>query len=257
MDLVYQYFTHNRIPKYAKMSSKMFKKYAEMHGAEYHLETKVHVDAVFPTHESHRVWKDPDFDRYDKILVVDLDIAIADYSKNIFDEAIGHLAMKKEVWQEGRQKPLTDLRPEKMAHWATICEHFGYHRPVFVLNTGVQLWSWQGRQRARKEFMDPKEWASFTGVMDKARNEQCYLNTMIHHHDFSVSLLDVHWNQHGSHRFYKGRAIPGTFIHYTGDDGKTAMIKKYKSMLNDSLPIRERLANRVRELGHYILPDRF
>ena len=228
MNLVYQYYTHNEIPKYAKLSSKMFKKYAERHGAEYHLETEMHVDAVFPTHESHRVWQDPDFDRYDKILVVDMDIAITNYSKNILDEEIGHLAMKKEVWQEGRNKPLTDLRPEKLAHWDTICKHFGYHRPEFVLNGGVQLWSWQGRQRARKEFMDPKEWASFTGVIDKARKEQCYLNTMIHNHDFSVSLLDTHWNQHGPHRFDKGKAIPGTFIHYTGDDGKTAMIKRYK-----------------------------
>ena len=73
------------IPEWGARSVNYFKKYAEIHNADYFFFTDRYVNASSNYFEILRLYKDPLFDKYDKVLYTDIDVMPKNMSANIFN----------------------------------------------------------------------------------------------------------------------------------------------------------------------------
>jgi hypothetical protein len=106
MNLVFQYYmpyeaddTHLggvEMPDWAKAGSKSAKQYADNCNAEYMLSHDRYFKHLDPRLDALRIVYDPFFDKYDKILSIDLDILLKT-KENIFNIEIGDIAMVHEL----------------------------------------------------------------------------------------------------------------------------------------------------------------
>lgn len=207
-NLIYQYFlpytgpssvsdiitpTSSGMPSWAEIGVKSAKKYAEAIGVEYMFCDEVTVNAPNQNLESTRVFLDPLFDKYDKILVLDVDTTVST-TKSIFDIEIEDIAM---VAEGGRGCPIGFINDK-----VSQLEKYGnikfpnsktFANTKRYLNGGVVVWSKQGRLKARQRFGGLPEMFRYREALKM--NEQPYLNLMINLHDIHVTELDTMWNR--------------------------------------------------------------
>lgn len=248
--------------KTADLSALSFKKYAEKIDAFHHYsEKKVFTkDKTGPTvllFELLRIIYDPLYEQFDNVLFCDTDI-ICDTEENIFDV---HVASGKEVSGITESDILVGANPDEClkgngksgyASWdhddnklqelvdkygrleipVRTGEEMGTRHPskVFIMNTGVHVWTKDARMRARECFDD---W--YTYMMDGVKhnnpfwlnNDQPYISGMLAKYGFEINHLEQTWNDtpthyHDGYPCWKGKS---KFLHYTGGQGKAKMLE--------------------------------
>lgn len=221
---IYQYWDGTPKPScYAGVRN--MKEYANRIGADYKFEQNpqwlrtrwkienggysAHYGAFKPLFES--AWDD-----YDKILFVDTDVfAVDGLEENVFDHFHGEIGICDEPFQP-KQRTITKGRitSEQDNRWANMVKkHYGVEVPrtddglVRVFNTGMVLYSKQGRLKAQKDF------DKFDNYIRLVRNagldsfytcDQPYLHAMMYAKGFDVQEMDNNWNSyvHGTRDIY-------------------------------------------------------
>ena len=213
--LIYQYYIPYEandadiggvnMPEWAMAGSRSAKAYAKHCGADYLLVHDRFFKHLDPRLDSVRLYYDRQFEKYDKILCLDLDMLV-NTKENIFDINIGDVAMVhelgvhtggpsswmksvmdvplsqrgiiaygKHIWGQGWNFPPSLLYPK---------ERFRY------LNGGLQMWSAAGRFKAREHFTSVDDY-----VMHTRYTEQMYINLQLSQQVFNVTELDTLWNR--------------------------------------------------------------
>lgn len=208
-NLIYQYYVSpQKKPDWVDIGVNSAKEYANTIGVEHQFYEKKWVNSSIPVFESLRVIFDESFDEYDNILFLDVDMII-NTSENIFDIPVADVGMVHEHGVKNRP-PVPGARFDD-SFWLNYFHHpfrgivsyaqrhldpqFSWkkHKKEFLLyNGGLQLWSRDGRLKARKLF--PK--TLHDGFrMETDKGETPYLNMMFIHHKFDVTELHNDWNR--------------------------------------------------------------
>lgn len=151
---------------------------------------------------------DSRFDQYDNILFVDTDVfAVDGLEDNIFDHFHGEIGICEEPFQP-KQRTITLGRITSQADeiWAkTVEKAYGVPMPrtedglVKVYNTGMVLYSAEGRKKAQRDF------ERFDFYVQMIRNagldsfytcDQPYLHAMMFAKGFDVQIMDPGWNSY-------------------------------------------------------------
>ena len=196
-----------RLPEWAHAGSRSAKAYADYCGAEYELSHDRFFDQIDPRLDSIKIVFDKKYDEYDYILSIDLDMLIhSGVGENIFEKDIkdvamvhelgvhtggpagwlnrvmyqplykrGIIAYGKHLWGDDWMFPKSKLYPN---------EKFRY------MNGGLQLWSKEGRLKARKHFTSVDNY-----ILHTRYTEQMYINLQLSQPIFEVTELDTHWNR--------------------------------------------------------------
>ena len=196
-----------RLPEWAHAGSRSAKAYADYCGAEYELSHDRFFDQIDPRLDSIKIVFDKKYDEYDYILSIDLDMLIhSGVGENIFEKEIkdvamvhelgvhtggpagglsrvmyqplykrGIIAYGKHLWGKDWMFPKSKLYPD---------EKFRY------MNGGLQLWSKEGRLKARKHFTSVDNY-----ILHTRYTEQMYINLQLSQPIFEVTELDTHWNR--------------------------------------------------------------
>lgn len=217
-NLIYQYFLPypndpNPFPKWVEIGVDSARKYAEHIGVEYMFYDKPYMNSVINVFESFRIIFDESFDQYDNILLLDVDM-IVNTKENVFEEVVVEdVGMVHELGVKNRP-PVPGAKFDQQ-FWYNYFHHpysgvvtyarkylsvdFEWkkpksHRkePFAMYNGGFQLWSKQGRLKARKKFKKhcPNEFYRVT-----KKGETPYLNMMFFHHNFNITEVDNSWNK--------------------------------------------------------------
>ena len=213
MNLVFQYYMPYEandahlggveMPSWAKAGSKSAKQYAEQCGAEYILDHDRYFKHLDPRLDALKVIYDPQYDKYDKILSVDLDMLFKT-TENIFDIPIGDVAMVHEVgihisaggWMKrimespGHERGIIAYGKKLFgADWMFPKSKLYPDEKFRYMNGGMQLWSKEGRLKARDLFTSVDHY-----YMHTRYTEQMYLNLQLSNPTFEVTELDWTWN---------------------------------------------------------------
>ena len=196
-----------RLPEWAHAGSRSAKAYADYCGADYELSHDRFFEQIDPRLDSIKIVFDTKYDEYDHILSIDLDMLIhANVGENIFEKDIkdvamvhelgvhtggpagwlsrvmyqplykrGIIAYGKHLWGDDWMFPKSKLYPN---------EKFRY------MNGGLQLWSKEGRLKARKHFTSVDNY-----ILHTRYTEQMYINLQLSQSIFEVTELDTHWNR--------------------------------------------------------------
>ena len=194
-----------KMPEWAHAGSRSAKQYANICGAEYKLSHERFFEHLDPRLDSLRIVYDEQFDEYDNILCLDLDMLI-NTKKNIFNASVGDIAMVHELgvhtkgpggWLRGVMSPPLHERGI-IAYGKHI---FGnnwmfpksklYPQEEFrYMNGGLQLWTKEGRLKARKHFTSVDHYTLHTRY-----TEQMYINLQLSQPIFNVTELETFWNR--------------------------------------------------------------
>lgn len=228
------------MPDWAKAGSENAQLYAEYCEAEYMLSHDRYFEHLDPRLDSLRIFYDPQFDEYDNILTLDLDMLVAtpfdifesfdqdadvamvhelgvhtggpaNWLKRVMDVPIyqrGIIAYGKHLFGKDWMFPKSEMYPE---------ERFRY------LNGGLQLWTKHGRQKARELFTSVDNY-----VLHTRYTEQMYVNLQLSQPEFNVFELDTHWNRM-PYQWGNGNWPDGKINHYLARD-KFNMPKLWKDM---------------------------
>ena len=231
-NLIIQYY-NQKLPKWGQISRKMFEQYAAKHGAEYEYYDKLEFCPEVPYFENLNLVYNDRFLCYNNILYVDMDVIPQNMEENIFDEAdfIEDIGMVPECKPHGMNADPFHLLPNVEYQFRKACFNFGCPvrmatrgpAPYLILNSGVMLWTKQGRMKARKRFMYWKDW--YDGVeMSQLKLDQPFITSQVTK-CLKYEEMDLKWNAYPAFRFHEGM-IPKerNFIHYTG--GKKKFIEE-------------------------------
>lgn len=193
------------MPEWAHAGSRSAQAYADICEAEYVLDHDRYFDHIDPRLDSTKIIFDEKWDEYDHILSIDLDMLIKT-RKNIFNINVGDVAMVHELGvhegaQGGWMRRVMDVPLYQRGIIAYGKHLFGkdwmfpkstvYPGERFrYLNGGLQLWSREGRQKARKHFTDIDNY-----VLHTRYTEQMYINLQLSQPVFDVTELDTYWNR--------------------------------------------------------------
>lgn len=216
-NLVFQYFLpySNQtigLPNWVKLGINSAKKYADTIGADYEFSDSVYMNSSLKVFESFRVIFDKKFDEYDNVLLLDIDMLI-NTKENIFDFDVDDIAMVHELGVYNRSPvPGASFTPSWWNNYFydeqtgvvsyaknNLDPKFKWKKSTLypkekfaIYNGGLQLWSKEGRLKARSLF-DKKGHEKFYKVTKKG--ETPYLNMMLFHHDFKITELPTEWNR--------------------------------------------------------------
>lgn len=237
--LIYQYWT-GTTPLYAKVSSQMFRAYAEQIGAEYRFDENPdffsgrfgrYFNALRPIY-------DTDFHTYDRVLFVDMDVfPRAGLIRSIFSEACPGLAMAQEPHQPKLRRELPSrINATNDRRWSRIVRRL-YGSDIgqtdegdpLVFNSGVVLYAQGFLQSAAKALPSPR---LYQLAMRAARLprfyglDQNYLQMVSGRAAVPFSELATEWNHqvHGvAHpiegpSIYDARTGQTCFVHYQTRD---------------------------------------
>jgi len=233
------------MPDWAKAGSENAQKYAMHCGAEYILSHDRYFDHLDPRLDSLRLFYDQQFEQYDNILTLDLDMLVATpynifesfeqdadvamvhelgvhtgppagWMRNVMDKQIyqrGIIAYGKHLFGKDWMFPKSKLYPE---------ERFRY------LNGGLQLWTKHGREKAREIFTSVDNY-----VVHTRYTEQMYINLQLSQPEFKVFEFDTHWNRM-PYQWGSGNLPDGRINHYLARD-KFNMPQIWKGMKNGKI----------------------
>lgn len=195
------------MPDWAMAGADNAAKYARYCGADYKLITSRYFEHLDPRLDSTRLFYDKQFEEYDNILCLDLDMFVctndnifesidqkadvamvhelgvhtggpSGWMRNVMDKPLyqrGIIAYGKHLFGKDWMFPKSSLYPN---------ERFRY------LNGGLQLWTKHGREKAREHFTSVDNY-----VMHTRYTEQMYINLQLSQPMFNVCELDTHWNR--------------------------------------------------------------
>ncbi len=228
------YIGAGEVPGYVKISSSKFKQYADMHGCDYIFDTTSKLNPTNPFFEHLRILQDPEFEKYDRVLFIDVDIIPEVLTENIFDEEIKDIGAVPEFTPKGRLSRAGHDFPHKHKAFKAACASFNI--PVvqpktvtcetLIFNSGVLLWSREGIIKAKNTFLHWPEWNNrFIGQMSL---DQPYMTGQIVKH-LDYTELDYKWNSHPRMKFAE-KDVPKNmnFVHYTGKK-KTLITELYNA----------------------------
>lgn len=213
-----------KMPSWAITGSISAKNYADKIGAEYLLSHDRYFTHLDPRLDSLRLFYDESFDEYDNILCLDLDMLV-NTDENVFELDFEDVAMVHELGVHKYQ-----------GHWLDkVMNVPGYQRGVIAygkrifgdnwmfpksklypnekfryLNGGFQLWSKEGRLKAREHFTSVDSYYVHTRY-----TEQMYINLQLSQSVFNVTELDTTWNRLSSYQ-----KLDGKINHYIGPHKK-------------------------------------
>jgi len=205
-NLIYQYYLPftgdnkdiikeeaNGFPRWANLGIKSAKKYASAIGVEYELSTEVTINAPNQNLEACRVFLDPYFDQFDKVLMLDVD-TLVDTTDNIFDHNIKEMGMIQDGGP-GSPQGFINSAISKLEAYGNIQfkRSTTFPSEKRYLNGGVVLWTKEGRLKARELFGGMPEIERYRNTL--RMNEQPYLNLMINKHNMHVVELSNQWNR--------------------------------------------------------------
>lgn len=215
------------VPEWAQYSIKYFTEYAKKHGVDYFYFTDKFVDATSNYFESTRVYKDPFFDQYDKVLYLDVDVMPKNMEANIFDNDVVDIAGWSEWKHPDLAVPVTwsASRPliQRFADFgSSLVQSKTNPSKIRMINSGVVLWSKQARLKARAQFDDHEKWFSHkNALLDTTLDsrvvghssfclDQPFFNAMWNKNKFDVLELPIEWNRFPT----KDENRPCNFAHY-------------------------------------------
>jgi len=194
-----------RMPDWAHAGSRSAQRYANICSAEYKLSHDRFFDHLDPRLDSLKIVYDEQFDQYENILCLDLDMLI-NTKENIFNIPVGDIAMVHElgVHTGGPSGWLRRVMNPPLHERGIIAygKHiFGnqwmfpksklYPKENFrYMNGGLQLWTKQGRLKAREHFTSVDHYTLHTRY-----TEQMYINLQLSQPIFNVTELDTTWNR--------------------------------------------------------------
>ena len=214
-------------PEWALRSSQYFRKYAETHDADYYYFTDRYINATSNFFEVTRIYQDPMFDQYDKVLYTDVDVMPKDMSKNIFDIPVYDVA----GWPEHRHPDIN-----VSVNWSAgqvagrfadfgvpVVRPYSFMGDLRMCNSGVMVWTRRARLKAREKFMDHEEWFNHKNALLDPKwtkfshsshcLDQPFINAMWNKHNFDVTELPIEWNRFPCHQ----ESRHCYFAHYVGD----------------------------------------
>ena len=194
------------MPDWALAGSRSAHAYSKFCNAEYMLDHERYFDHLDPRLDSIKIIYDEKYDEYDHILSIDLDMLIHSNAPNIFDIEIEDVAMVHElgVHTGGPAGWLRNVM-DKPLHQRGV---LAYGRLLFgkewmfpkskiypterfrYMNGGLQLWSREGRQKAREHFTSVDHY-----VLHTRYTEQMFINLQLSQPIFNVTELDSSWNR--------------------------------------------------------------
>jgi len=193
-----------KLPDWAAAGQRSAKNYAESVKAEYLFLTDRWFPELDPRLDSLRIFYDPQFEQYDNVLVLDLDMLIRT-RLNVFSLAKGDVSMVHETGvhnsQGGFMRRVMDSPLEERGIIAYGKKLFGkdwmfpksskYPNERFrYMNGGLQVWSKEGRLKAREHFTSIHDY-----VVHTRYTEQMYVNLQLSQPVFQVHELDTMWNR--------------------------------------------------------------
>ena len=201
-NLIYQYYLpysgplkrdDTSIPDWAELGVASAKKYASLIGVEYEFSDKIIINAPNQNLESARIFLDPKFDKYDKILLLDIDTLVAT-KKNIFDVQISDLGMIQDGGPGSPRSFINNIVSQLEAYGnIKFPNSITFPSEKRYLNGGVQVWSREGRLKARDRFGGLAEMFRYRETLKM--NEQPYINLMINLHDIEITEMPNMWNR--------------------------------------------------------------
>ena len=231
-NLIVQYYIGDEVPEWAQMSSQLFQRYAEKHGAEYEFKTDFEYCKNHYFENLKVVYLDK-YEQYDKILYVDVDVIPENMNENIFDVKIDDIGLVPEYRHADMDAPPLFATPNYQNLYKNSAKMFEVpirkpktvNAPYLMMNSGVILWSKKGRLIARKKFVN---WNAWYDKLSKVNHQICldqpFINGQVTKH-LKYTELPLKWNHFPRFRFYEGRVPKDiNFIHYTG--GKKKLIKE-------------------------------
>lgn len=217
-NLIYQYWEGNSLPFYAAVSQNQMKNYANFCNADYRFDLNNHYFNDITAHSQYYNAFRPIFDknfyeRYEKILFCDLDIFITNTGKsvNIFDEDINNIGICEEKQQPELRysilgETLSKINGTNDEKWAKYIEsNMKIKLPrdergrLKVFNSGVVLYTQDGLNTARNNFMKFSEYINITksAVSNSFYQiDQNYLHAMLEYaFKGNYTILDADkWN---------------------------------------------------------------
>ena len=213
---IYQYYD-GPIKESVRASVKNIKAYAKTIGADYLFEDnprfiekdmKMNLGSYTPHYGAFKVIFNPNWDKYDKILFLDADIfAVDGLKENIFEDFNAEIGICTEPFQP-KQRTITlgQINSTQDEKFAKFCKkEYGVDLPrtdeglVRVYNTGVVLYSQEGRLKAQKDF---EHFPTFCkkirqeGLISFYHSDQGYLHAMMFAKKFKVQEMDNGWNSY-------------------------------------------------------------
>tara|TARA_Y100001963_G_C6778791_1_gene448781 strand:- start:1564 stop:2379 length:816 start_codon:yes stop_codon:yes gene_type:complete len=195
-----------------KLSSELMRGYAKWIGAEYRLDIDPDIASKLCDVPMYFEWLNPiideSFEKYDKVLTVDLDVFPVDgLGENIFEQNTGEIGVCTEPFQPQYRLSTTiggHINGSNDEKWnSSVKKKWGISLPrnekglLKVYNAGMVVFSNEGIQRAKKE------WEPFQTYIDYMREEghgrfytvdQNYMHAMIFAHKMKYVEMDNGWN---------------------------------------------------------------
>ena len=205
--LIYQFWKGKR-PDYSYASEELFQKYAMQINADYYLGNgkiklrclhKRYFAALMPLLTK-------DFDEYDIILYVDMDIVpVFNLKKDIFELTNGHIMMCEEVCQpQLRTNMKGKINSQNDVKWANTVEDLCGKRPFLektgkprVFNSGVVIYTRNGINFLRKKLPSILRYQismKLRGLPKFYSFDQNYLNAFLNLDGVQFSKLPEIWN---------------------------------------------------------------
>lgn len=218
--LIYQYYDGNILPG-CWAGVETMKNYAHNIGSEYLFEENPRWRTNLGTYSPHYgqfkiVWDDY-FEEYDKVLFADTDVfPVHGLKDNIFEEYDADLGICCEPFQpKSRQKSTGGICGASDEKWAAVIKkHYDADMPrteeglLKVYNSGVVMYSREGRHKARKTFVRFEEYIDLVrryGLHNFYTADQNYLHAMLEVSDLNWVEMSNDWN---------------SYIHYLPENGQ-------------------------------------
>lgn len=205
-NLIYQYYLpftgpdkgvikeeSNGFPLWANLGIASAKKYANNISVQYELSTEITINAPNQNLEACRIFLDPYFDQFDKVLMLDID-TLVNTKENIFNQKIQDIGMIQDGGPGSPQGFIRNIISQLESYGEiTFKKSKTFPNEKLYLNGGVVLWSKGGRLKARKLWGGMPEIQRYRSILKM--NEQPYLNLMINKHNMDITELSNQWNR--------------------------------------------------------------
>lgn len=227
-NLIYQYWDGNgELTPAIIDGSEAMKYYAERIGVEYIFEhnpramrqfLKMDLPIVSPYYSAFKPVWDKTFDAYDKVLFADVDVwPLKHLTDNIFDDDVldgGEIGICTEPLAPTLRKKTACpwINHEADLYWAKLMKQgFDIDVPLLedgsveIFNSGVVLYSREGRIKARERWVKPDDYyynIIWSELDTFYTIDQCYLHAMMFYADMDVRRLDNSWNRLVHHQRY-------------------------------------------------------
>jgi len=193
------------MPDWAKAGAISAERSAKHCGADYLCSQERYFEHLDPRLDSLRLFFDPYYEQYDSILALDLDMLV-NTKENIFNIHVKDVGMVHELgvhsgekvnWMKRTMEVPLEQRGIIAYGKFIFGETWMFPKSILYpeekyryLNGGLQLWTKEGRLKAREHFTSVDHYTLYTRY-----TEQMYINLQLSQPVFEVTELDTSWNR--------------------------------------------------------------